>query len=449
MVLITDQQVDWLQKYGSRGICIDDTFNSTKYPLKLATLLVVDDFDRGLPAGFLLSRKMTSKEVELLFSVIKALLPDFKPEYFMSDAAEAFRNGFKKNPEHRQVLLTKLNLLLKTNIRKVFFERASELCDYLHQTKEIAFLQYISKYISDANSIASWATFPRTGTPFNTSMYSETWHRLLKTDRLNRKENNRVDYLVHVLLETLDFIKKTHEINVNYHKPFQERRGLATISSRRQQTHSRHRTAVELIRTDGVNVQNRGDGLFQILSSDKVTCYTLRFLICRCNSTRNVHCSECDVCPYSVLCSCVDEKAGVSCKHGHILKIWLDKQNGATINVSDCADQPDTFSPFEAPVGKSSHSTSSTNRSGQYLTEAKECAPLAKSQILDAIQEDSAMLGQLYMAILKCGGDQGSRFTHARSQIRSQIEQMLEAIKEARAEGAIECGRRSGKSEAT
>lgn len=39
------------------------------------------------------------------------------------------------------------------------------------------------------------------------------------------------------------------------------------------------------------------------------------------------------------------------------------------------------------------------------------------------------MLGQLYMAILKCGGDQGSRFTHARSQIRSQIEQMLEAIK--------------------
>lgn len=68
---------------------------------------------------------------------------------------------------------------------------------------------------SDANSIASWATFPRTGTPFNTSMYSETWHRLLKTDRLNRKENNRVDYLVHVLLETLDFIKKTHEINVS------------------------------------------------------------------------------------------------------------------------------------------------------------------------------------------------------------------------------------------
>lgn len=53
-----------------------------------------------------------------------------------------------QNPEHRQVLLTKLNLLLKTNIRKVFFERASELCDYLHQTKEIAFLQYISKYIS-------------------------------------------------------------------------------------------------------------------------------------------------------------------------------------------------------------------------------------------------------------------------------------------------------------
>ena len=50
-VLITDDQVNWLRKYGSRGVCLDDTFNSTKYPLKLATVLVVDDYDRGLPAG--------------------------------------------------------------------------------------------------------------------------------------------------------------------------------------------------------------------------------------------------------------------------------------------------------------------------------------------------------------------------------------------------------------
>ena len=68
---------------------------------------------------------------------------------------------------------------------------------------------------SDASSIAAWATFPRTGTPFNTSMVAESWHCRLKMDRLDRKQNNRVDYLVHVLLETLDLIKKNHEINVS------------------------------------------------------------------------------------------------------------------------------------------------------------------------------------------------------------------------------------------
>ena len=64
--------------------------------LQVKNSCVLNRNDKSAIIGFLLSQKMTSKEVELLFSAVNTLLPDFKPAFFMSDAAEAFRNGFKK-----------------------------------------------------------------------------------------------------------------------------------------------------------------------------------------------------------------------------------------------------------------------------------------------------------------------------------------------------------------
>lgn len=50
-VIITPVQLDWLMRYGERGIAIDDTFDLTRYNLKVAALMVADGRDRGLPAG--------------------------------------------------------------------------------------------------------------------------------------------------------------------------------------------------------------------------------------------------------------------------------------------------------------------------------------------------------------------------------------------------------------
>ncbi|VDO73278.1 unnamed protein product [Haemonchus placei] len=50
-VIITPFMLEWLMKYSSRGVSLDDTFHTTRYNLRLATLMVTDERDRGLPGG--------------------------------------------------------------------------------------------------------------------------------------------------------------------------------------------------------------------------------------------------------------------------------------------------------------------------------------------------------------------------------------------------------------
>uniref|UniRef100_A0A8R1ED80 Uncharacterized protein n=2 Tax=Caenorhabditis japonica TaxID=281687 RepID=A0A8R1ED80_CAEJA len=52
LVIMTPKQKEMCEKYSYRGICIDDTHNSTKYSLKLTTMMIVDGQDRGIPAGY-------------------------------------------------------------------------------------------------------------------------------------------------------------------------------------------------------------------------------------------------------------------------------------------------------------------------------------------------------------------------------------------------------------
>ncbi|KAK6022780.1 hypothetical protein OSTOST_11508 [Ostertagia ostertagi] len=113
-VIITPLQESWLA-YGARTICMDDTFNLTSYCLRLATVIIVDEWDRGLPAAYLLSNRMTEDEVASLFKEVKTLLPCFDTEYFMSDDCNSFYNGFVKVfPQSRaQKLLCSFHVIQK------------------------------------------------------------------------------------------------------------------------------------------------------------------------------------------------------------------------------------------------------------------------------------------------------------------------------------------------
>lgn len=63
-----------LAKYGKRGVVFDDTFNTTTYNFRLATLIVLDNSDNGIPVGIIISNRMTSADVAPLFEIIKVLI---------------------------------------------------------------------------------------------------------------------------------------------------------------------------------------------------------------------------------------------------------------------------------------------------------------------------------------------------------------------------------------
>ncbi|KAK5979432.1 hypothetical protein GCK32_004384 [Trichostrongylus colubriformis] len=64
-------------KYSRHGVCIDDTFNLTRYSLRLATVIVADEYDMGLPGAYLLSHRMTEDEVYQLLVAIKRRSPNY------------------------------------------------------------------------------------------------------------------------------------------------------------------------------------------------------------------------------------------------------------------------------------------------------------------------------------------------------------------------------------
>ncbi|KAK6019861.1 hypothetical protein OSTOST_14494 [Ostertagia ostertagi] len=93
-LIITPEQVKWLRDFSNRGVSIDDIHNATRYNLKLATLMVLNERDVGLPAAFLLSGTMTSSDVAKLFLELKKVYPDFNPAQIVIDEAPSFYNGF-------------------------------------------------------------------------------------------------------------------------------------------------------------------------------------------------------------------------------------------------------------------------------------------------------------------------------------------------------------------
>ena len=69
----------------------------------------------------------------------------------------------------------------------------------LSSTNSPQFVEYFKT--SYCSHIEQWAMCYRVGTPMNTNMFSESFHRVLKIVYLQHKQNKRVDHLIHILLK--------------------------------------------------------------------------------------------------------------------------------------------------------------------------------------------------------------------------------------------------------
>ena len=144
--------------------------------------------------------------------------------------------------------------------------------------------------------IQQWATSYRLGTPMNTNLFSESFHRVLKIVYLQHKQNRRVDYLIYTLLKiSRDKVfeqfckfekgKTTHNIICNINK--------------------RHKTALTF--SSLAIIEDVGSNSYRVMSQ---TCPSQ----CKCK----LKCRFCNTCAHMYTCTCLDACTTV-CKHMHLI----------------------------------------------------------------------------------------------------------------------------------
>ena len=94
IVIQTKSQKAFMKQFASNGVCCDTTHGTTGYDFKLATLIVLDEFQEGLPVVHCLANRETYEFMEIFFEKLVINVGTISPVYFMSDTAPQFYDAF-------------------------------------------------------------------------------------------------------------------------------------------------------------------------------------------------------------------------------------------------------------------------------------------------------------------------------------------------------------------
>ena len=175
-----------------------------------------------------------------------------------------------------------------------------------------------------AKRTEEWAYCYRVGTPVNTNMSVEAFHRLLKVVYLESKHNRRVDHLLSVLLRIAR--DKLFDRLVKLEK------GKST--HRTGEINRRHRSAIEMIDTSVTVVQVK-ESLWQVSSASRdYVQYLVRKQCTHCEC--KVQCGSCGVCVHMYTCACVDCAVhSTACKHIHVIHMKYCKETPNQVSEAD------------------------------------------------------------------------------------------------------------------
>lgn len=95
LVIQTPLQADVLRLGDKKVVCADATHGTNSYNFQLISVLVIDEFGEGFPAGFCLSNKEDYVVLANFFSHRKANTGQIDAKWFMSDMAEQYYNAWK------------------------------------------------------------------------------------------------------------------------------------------------------------------------------------------------------------------------------------------------------------------------------------------------------------------------------------------------------------------
>ena len=220
LVLQTEFQRDMLMSHGARGVCIDATYKVNDYSINLITLMVLDDFQEGIPVAWALSTREDKCTLVHILIVIKEICGPLEVSWFMSDMApqyftawkevfgqnqtkylwcawhvdRAWKEGLKRYVENTKIQKEVYHYLRVLQMETSIPEFRKLLTQLLTMCQEISpsFADYFK--LTYCKHVEQWAVCYRVGTPMNTNMYAESFHRVLKIVYLEHKQNRRIDY---------------------------------------------------------------------------------------------------------------------------------------------------------------------------------------------------------------------------------------------------------------
>ena len=336
LVIQTEFQRDMLTSHGSSGVCMDAKYKINDYDFNLITLMVLDDYQEGIPVAWALCTREDKSVLVHILTVLKDICRPLKPSWFMSDMAPQYFNAWEEVFGHNQTkhlwCALHVDRAWKEGIRR-HVPTSAQQKEIYHQVRvlqmEISipnFGKLLAQFLTLSQSVApsfaayfnsmycthveQWAMCYRLGSPMNTNMYSEAFHHVLKIVYLEHK-NRRVDYLLHVYVllkiardKAFDQLQKV-EKGKNTHR-------ICDINKR----HKKALTFVSLALVEGT-----GENRYKVssLSRPGVSYFIEKVEdCCACK----LKCRFCSVCPHMYTCTCLDACTNTTvCKHMHLIQM--------------------------------------------------------------------------------------------------------------------------------
>jgi hypothetical protein len=201
-VIQTDFQREMLQRHGGKRLCIDATHGVARFTtVKLVSIVVLDDCERGIPVAHCLINHEDMITIETFFRVLLDQLQFLNVIWFLSDGAEAFFNAWTEVVGGTtKKLLCIWHVLKNVNqkvycrihnaefarrilflFRSVMYAHTMEVCDHslVSLRNELSEFQSVSDYLETyyLNRIPQWALIYRVGSRMSTSGHIESFHR--------------------------------------------------------------------------------------------------------------------------------------------------------------------------------------------------------------------------------------------------------------------------------
>lgn len=304
--------------------------------------------EKGVPVGWAITTREDTAILSCFFRALKVKTGPLMPAVFMSDDASQYWNAWSAaygNGSTRKLLCAwhvdrawkkaMQENITGTEARTEIYHYLKTLLAELEVDKFQCMLQQFVSMVSESQPdfcqyfqrkyiprVDQWAACHRINMFVNTNMSLESFHRLLKVEYLEGKQNRRLDHLLHVLLK------------IARNKAFEQFQKIykGKITHRITEINKRHKKAVEMIK-EGCDIQKVSDDTWTISSQNEITKSYQVQQKSPC-STCKLRCISCDSCVHMYTCSCVDFAVHTTiCKHIHATCINTKTTSGELVET--------------------------------------------------------------------------------------------------------------------